>query len=496
MLNRFYPDYDDLFTKLRDLVTPKRKIFMVGGAIRDIFLNRPTNDFDFVLSSDSVLVARSIANQLNGDFYIMDKERGTARVITERNNKRFSLDFSLFQGETIAQDLKSRDFTINAIALDISNPGEAIDPMEGREDILQKKLRMCSPTSFPDDPIRVLRAIRLSVGLGFSIPADTVQAMKASTNFITRSSAERQRDELFHIMDLRKTDSALRLMDHIGAIKVVLPELELLRNLPQSAPHIHRVWEHTLAVIAWLDKLFQVLVDGYNEEASASLLIGLAVLKLGQYRHNLFLHYQTDPINDRSYRALLKFIALYHDVGKANTYHEDENGRIRFLQHEQIGSEVIKRRGRLLALSENEITLGEVIVRNHMRIHNLDWNGTKPTRRAIYHFFRDTNSAGVDVCLLSLADVQGTYGSTLTQEHWIEKLNICQTLFSAWWEERSSIVTPPRLITGDDLIQLFGLKPGRQIGEILESVQESQAIGTITDREEAINFVKDLLQNE
>ena len=496
MLNRFYPDYDDLFTKLRDLVTPKRKIFIVGGAIRDIFLNCPTNDFDFVLSSDAVLVAKSIANQLNGDFYIMDKERGTARVITERNKKRVRLDFSLFQGETLDQDLKSRDFTINAIALDISNPGEAIDPMEGREDIFQKKLRMCSSTSFPDDPIRVLRAIRLSVGLGFSIPTDTVQAMKASANFIPRSSAERQRDELFHILDLRKTGSALRMMDHIGAIKIVLPELEHLRNLPQSTPHILGVWEHTLAVIASLENLFQVLVDKFDEDAAASLLFGLVVLKLGQYRQNLLQHYQSNLSIDRSYRALLKFIALYHDVGKANTYHEDGNGRIRFLQHEQIGSELIKQRGRHLALSENEINLCEIIVQNHMRIHNLDRTGTIPTRRAIYHYFRDTNQAGVDICLLSLADVLGTYGPTLTQEHWIEKLDICLMLFSAWWEQKSSIVTPPRLITGDDLIQLFNLVPGRRIGEILESVQESQAVGTITDREEAIKFVRDLLQNK
>jgi poly(A) polymerase len=128
-----------------------------------------------------------------------------------------------------------------------------------------------------------------------------------------------------------------------------------------------------------------------------------------------------------------------------------------------------------------------------MRPHFLEMSGDALTRRAIYRFFKDTGEVGVDICLLSLADVLATYGPTIPEEHWISKLEICQTLLAAWWDRPTDVVRPIRLLTGDDLQVYFALTPGRLIGEILEALREAQACGEISNRDEAMKFVQSWL---
>jgi hypothetical protein len=129
-----------------------------------------------------------------------------------------------------------------------------------------------------------------------------------------------------------------------------------------------------------------------------------------------------------------------------------------------------------------------------MRPHFLEMSGEALTRRAIYRFFKDTGDVGVDICLLSLADVLATYGPTIPEEHWISKLDICQTLLTAWWDRPTDVVRPVRLLTGDDLQVYFALTPSRLIGEILEALREAQACGEISNRGEAMKFVQSWLE--
>jgi hypothetical protein len=133
-----------------------------------------------------------------------------------------------------------------------------------------------------------------------------------------------------------------------------------------------------------------------------------------------------------------------------------------------------------------------VIIRNHLRPILLAQNGGFPTRKAIYHFFRDTGPAGVDICLLSLADVLGTYGYTLPQVEWTHQLEVVRSLLEAWWERPEESVSPPPLLTGRDLIESMGLEAGPLIGEILEKVREAQATGEIQSQEEALELARQL----
>jgi poly(A) polymerase len=144
-------------------------------------------------------------------------------------------------------------------------------------------------------------------------------------------------------------------------------------------------------------------------------------------------------------------------------------------------------------LSNREIDRICQIVRHHMRPLQLSTSGERPSRRAIYRFFRDTEAAGVDICLLSLADTLATYGPNLPQEVWIRQIEVIRILFESWWEQQNERIHPPALLNGNDLQEMFDLKPGPILGELLEAVQEAQAMGKISLRDEAVRFVQDLL---
>jgi putative nucleotidyltransferase with HDIG domain len=488
--------YPELFDLLRDLLRGSGQAFLVGGAVRDILLDRPTHDLDFVLKGDVKAAAKTVADALSASLYVLDNERNTYRVIYyQKDGSRILLDFAALRADDLESDLRGRDFTINAIALDPSSPDKLIDPLRGEQDLQNKLLRACSPTSFIDDPARVLRGVRLAMDLGFNILPDTFSAMGMSADLLGNVAAERRRDELFKMLDGSRLDQAVSMLEQLGALNEILPELAELKGVTQSPPHILDVWEHTLSVLHELSCLFSAIVVGNNTvESSTNPIMRLTLQKLGRFLDRLKEHFSGQLNPERSRISLLALAALYHDIAKPATYRVDPDGRIRFFDHDKIGAIVAARRGHELALSQVEIQYLETTVRHHMRPHFLEMSGEALTRRAIYRFFKDTGDVGVDICLLSLADVLATYGPTIPEEHWITKLDICQTLLTAWWDRPTDVVRPVRLLTGDDLQVYFALTPSRLIGEILEALREAQACGEISNRGEAMKFVQSWLE--
>jgi len=483
--------FPELSNQIRDLLHGTGKVYLVGGAVRDILLGHGTHDLDFVLEGDVKAAAKSVADALSAYLYVLDNERNTYRVVYyQKDGRRILLDFAALRADDLESDLKGRDFTINAIALDLSIPDKLIDPLRGERDLQGQILKACSPASFVDDPARVLRGVRLVMDLGFNIQPETFSAMRTSVPLLKNVAAERKRDELFKMLDGGHLDNAIWLLDQLGALNEILPELAELKGVTQSLPHVLDVWEHTLSVLQQLNGLLAALVIGNNSDVtSANPILMLTLQKIGRFQDRLQEHFSIQLNPERSRTSLLALAALYHDVGKPATHRVDPDGRIRFFDHDKIGAEVVARRGHELALSLAEIQYLETIVRHHMRPHLLEISGNVLTRRAIYRFFKDTGDVGVDICILSMADVLATYGSTISEEHWKSKLDICQTLLAAWWDRPTDLVRPIRLLTGDDLQMYFSLKPGRLIGEILEALREAQACGEILNREEAMIFV-------
>ena len=337
----------------------------------------------------------------------------------------------------------------------------------------------------------MMRAVRMALALEARLPAETFQSMREAVPGMGDISPERLRDELFKILDLSQVSTAVRILDTIGALPAVLPELAALKDVQQSLPHINDAWEHTLDLVNRLQTILEVLSSSYHEEKAGSLILGLVVLRLGRYRKQLAEHFAVELNPDRSLRTLLNLAALYHDVGKPLTRSVETDGRVRFFEHDETGAKLAEQRGMALRLSNGETERLRLIVRHHMRPSLLAHVGT-PTRKAVYHFFKDMGEAGVDVCLLSLADTLATYGTTLPQEKWAGLLDVVRTLLEGWWERPQEVVAPTPLVNGHDVMKALGLPPGRRLGEILEAIREAQAEGRVNTREEALEFARDL----
>jgi len=486
--------HSPLLDKVHD-VLPDAEIYLVGGAVRDMLLNRISRDLDFALPSNGVSTARKVANSLKADFMVLDDERDTGRVIfTDDDGTRTFLDFAVYRGADLEEDLRNRDFTMNAIAFSLKDR-TIIDPLNGASDLRAKVICACSPTSISDDSVRILRAIRQAAEFEFRIELETRKAMKQATNLLPSISPERKRDELFKILENPRADTAMRALEMLGVLPNLLPELPAMKGVKQSEPHIYDVWEHTLSVLGHLEAIIASLRVGYSADETNDMFTGLLTLRLGRFREQFAEHFIKSLNMDRSVRATLFFAALYHDVQKSATSSVDEAGRIRFFDHDIQGAEVAGQRGRDFNLSNDEIERIEKIIKNHMRFHfftsRLEGDKQEPSRKAIYRFFREAGEAGIDLVLLGLADLRGTYGHSLSQEKWVAALDIARILLENYWEKPQETVSPPRMLDGNELMVELNLQPGRIVGQLLESIREGQATGKIATREEAIAFARE-----
>lgn len=481
----------DLIHELKD---PGQKVYLVGGAVRDQLTGRVSHDLDFVANGNVKRLSKRLADRLQAAFYMLDEERQVSRVIGGVEHSHvLNLDFSALRGNSIEADLFLRDFTVNAIAIDLDAPQRLVDPLKGAQDLRNHVLRMCSPTSFRDDPLRVLRAVRLADRFNLQIEPETRAGLRAAVVLLDRPAMERCRDEVFKIFESQRPYRALMVLDQIGALDVLFPELIATRGVLQSPPHRYNVFEHTLQVVNWLTPLLAALVEDYSEEKGSNLLMGMAVNQLGRFRPQLREHFSTSLAGDRSLKGLLYFSTLYHDVAKPARLKLDENGNTHFFGHDTSGGSLAAERASALALANPEVEHIQRTVVNHMRIHHLARAASDVSRRSIYRYFRDCGSAGVDICLLSLADILGQEGVTINPATWERELGICRRLLTAWFEEQATVVNPPRLVSGNEIMAAFHLSPGRQIGDLIAAIHEAQAAGQVQTAQEALDLAQAIL---
>jgi tRNA nucleotidyltransferase/poly(A) polymerase len=489
--------FSNIVHRVREILPDSVQAYLVGGAIRDAMLSKQIQDYDFLLDGDVFHLARIIANQISGAYYPLDENQGAARVIyTSSEGVRKILDFVVLKDSNLENDLRSRDFTINAMAVDLFSPQQLLDPLSGAADLWSKSLRTCSTSAFKDDPIRVIRAVRLAAAFDLKIIPDTRRLMVNSVSQLTTVSIERIRDEIFRILGGPRAHTSIRALDMIGALDYVLPELQALKGVKQSAPHIKDVWEHTLDTLKYLDTLIAFLSPETKPNQADNLVFGLCQLHIGMFRSSIEKHLAIELIPDRSLRSIIFFAALYHDIAKPLTISVEDDQRIRFLKHEKAGADIGTKRGIHLRLSNKEIDRLRIIIKNHMRPTLLARGRNGPSARAIYRFFRSTGIAGIDICLLSLADLLATYGMSIPQGRWVRQLKVVRNLMEAWWQYPEEKIDPPTILNGHDIIEKFGLSPGPELGILLESLREAQVSGEINSKKEAIRYVGELLKQK
>lgn len=466
--------------------------YLVGGCVRDWLLGRSSHDIDFAVAGDAVRLARRVANRMGGAFVLLDQERCTARVVTRgEDGQRLFIDFARLQGDDIMADLSKRDFTINAIAVAVADAKpspQVIDPYDGQRDLQLGLVRAVSEIAFQDDPLRTLRAVRIAVEMEARIEQGTEELLRRAVHLLVNVSAERVRDELVRIMALPGAAQNLRYLDELGLLTVIMPELETLKGVEQSEPHCLDVFEHSLETVRWLEGVVEALEAPRAEDSELSLVS----LLLSPFSRRLIAHL-SQPISDvRSRLAVLKLAALLHDLGKPVTKSIDDEGGIHFYGHEGEGAEMAGGILRRLRFGGREVGLAKTIVANHMRPRLLA-DQKKVTRRAVYRFFRDTSDAGVDTLLLCLADHLATSGPNLRMACWHRLVELAASMLADYYERHQKAISPPKLISGHDLMDEFGLAEGVRIGQLLEAVREAQVEGEVRTQEDALALVEGLL---
>ncbi|HVU14054.1 MAG TPA: HD domain-containing protein [Phototrophicaceae bacterium] len=467
------------------------EVYIVGGAVRDALLRRPIHDLDMAVPSGGIALARRIANQMRGAFVALDADRDVGRAILDTPDGRLLIDVAGFRGSSIEADLRDRDFTINALAVDLRGDlNQVIDPLHGVRDLIGKTLRRCNPESIATDPIRGLRAVRQSIQFSLRIEPETLKDIRANVPRLLDTSIERVRDELFKLLAQSKPVAALRIADRLGLLTTIIPELAPLHDLEQYAPvHAYDVWNHTLAVVESLSEILAVVSARRTDETAAQFNLGMFAVALDVYRRQLQAHFDHEWPEGRTHVALLLLTALLHDIGKGMvTPRPNEENQPRFPDHEPVGAEAAAKRVEALHLSRDEQTLVVHLVRFHYG-ETLWQAELSPVD--IYRYWKRHGEAGIDLIMLALADYLGAKGVNYDQKVWLGLVERAQTLLRAYYEEYERLVEPPVLINGNELMQALGLKPGPIVGELLERIREAQVSGVVTTTDEALRLARD-----
>ncbi len=470
--------------KLIPLLVHDAPIWFVGGGVRDYILGRKTYDLDFAVDGDAIATAKRVADQLEGYYYTLDEARGTGRVIHEdEDGRRQTLDFARLRGDDIIADLASRDFTINAMAVNLSDPGEWLDPTGGVRDLKDKILRVCGPDSISTDPVRALRAVRLAIEFDLTVDPETLSLIRDAQERLRETSPERVRDEFFQILNGQRPGRAIRLLNHLDLLSIVFPELKDLEGLAQPPPHAYPALEHSLSVVDRMSDVLVVLGTKHDPEEAADMYLAQVTLRIGRFRDQLNLHLNQYLSNSRTVRQLIYLAALCHDVGKP-VVAGDPGALISFEGHELIGAEMMEQRGKELRLSNKEILRLGRIIRHQERPSTLE-RSTPISAREIYRYFRETGEAGVEVLILSMADFLGTYIPPAPQQAWQVRIESVRTLMEAYFHEHDRFIDPTPLLRGDEIITIYGIQEGPQVGLLLERLKEAQAADEVRTREEA-----------
>ncbi len=460
--------------------------YLVGGSLRDALLGRALTDLDLAVAGDAPAFARGLADRLGGHFVLLDAERGTARVALDTGPVRI-IDVATLQGD-ILSDLARRDFTIDALAASIdavlTPPIALIDPHGGLRDLEKRVVRLVSERALVDDPLRLLRAVRLSVQLEFRLGPETADAVRRHTGEVGQASAERQRDELVRCFATPRAGQSLRLMDRLGLLEQIVPEVTAGRGVSQPKEHYYDVFDHAIETVATLD--FMLSHEKPTEGREARLWRALWEALDVAPGLRAFLDEEVSARRPRS--ALLKLAGLLHDVAKPETRAPDATGRIRFFGHAELGAETARAVLRRLRFSRREVELVARMVEEHLRPGQLGQEGP-PTRRALFRFFRDTGEAAEGILLLSLADALAARGPGMRIERWRGHVAYIAHVL-ARREEEQEIVRPPRLLSGDDIMAALAIGPGPEVGRLLAAIEEAQASGEVATREQALAFAR------
>ncbi|MBM4286104.1 MAG: HD domain-containing protein [Deltaproteobacteria bacterium] len=452
------------------------QVYLVGGTVRDLALGRASPDLDLAVPAHTLELARELARVLGGAFVLLDEGERTARVVAGEQ----ILDLTEFRAPTLTGDLQGRDFTINALALDLAEvvagaPLTVHDPTGALQDLAAGVIRMVAPENLAQDPLRLLRAYRFAATLGFAVTPETTAAVRRFAGEFPRVAGERVHHELFLLLAAPGAASVLAAMDEAGLLCRVFPELPDLKGVEQKGFHHLDVFHHSLETVQQLEAVLAEPGRFFPDSAAEIAAYAAAPPR----------------------PALLKLAALYHDAGKPLVREERPHPeRYTFYQHERVGGEIFAGLAQRLRLSQAEAKVVGRLIAWHMRPFLLLplFRRGELTVRALGRLVK---AAGADLAggfALAMADSLAGQGPLKPPDSETALADLAAQAFRFRAERLDPLAQAPRLLTGHDLTRVFGLTPGPRFKELLTAVEEAQWEGRVTRREEALDLVRRLLE--
>ncbi len=427
------------------------QLYLVGGSVRALLLNRSITDLDFALAGDAIAFAKAFADKIDEAFVKLEEQPPTARIVIRET--RLTLDLVGFRAETLEADLRLRDLTINAMALDLSSlltkpDVNLIDPCNGFSDLQTRTLRFPSERVAIDDPLRLLRVYRFAAQLGFEISEATINLIRRHRNRLPQVSSERIRDELVKILNVENAGTYLRRMDETGLLSQIIPEIGKVRGLFQKE------LDRRLRALEMFEiKPIPDTLQSYRPQIEA-------------YLHEHLTH-------DLCRRQLLKLALLLRE------------------SETETAVQITNR----LRLGRKATQLMHCLVENRLYLmDSMDRNG-QIARQSMTYFLRSAGGDWLGILLISYANIRSS-GKNIRQTNAPPIVEAAlKQIADFYYNEIGPIIERGRLITGNDILQTFGMMPGVKIGRILQHIEDLQFAGEIQTPEEALEAARTFLDN-
>ena len=454
---------DEILSKIIDKFD--NEIYLVGGTVRDFYMGLESTDRDIiVMDQDAREFALKLSELFQATFVPLDEENKIYRIVLP--DKINYIDVTNPVGDSIEKDLMRRDLTINAIAVNIRT-GELIDISGGVTDIMNKCINYVNELNFVDDPLRLLRVYRFQALYGFQLAPETINAVCKYSDLIHKPAVERINYELLKLFGGEYAHVALENMNKTWILEEIFPFVKELKQVPPNSHHHLDLFHHSIETVKQVQILYNEAPDEVKEHLSRIDFGGFSRL------------------------AHLKLAAFMHDIGKFSTWTIEE-GKHRFIKHDDVGSKMSVKILKDLHFSNKQIDYISSMIKYHIYPSHV-MTSPQITEKIMMRYVRKMDTNSIDAIILAQADRLSARGPEITDQIVERNITSLNMLLSFYLEARETLKPLPKLLSGNDVMQILNIKPSKRLGEIMDALHEAQISGDVITKEHAIEFVKNMV---
>lgn len=454
---------DEILSKIIDKFD--NEIYLVGGTVRDFYMGLESTDRDIiVMDEDARDFALKLSELFQATFVPLDEENKIYRIVLP--DKINYIDVTNPVGDSIEKDLMRRDLTINAIAVNIRT-GELIDISGGVTDIMNKCINYVNELNFVDDPLRLLRVYRFQALYGFQLAPETINAVCKYSDLIHKPAVERINYELLKLFGGEYAHVALENMNKTWILEEIFPFVKELKQVPPNSHHHLDLFHHSIETVKQVQVLYNEAPDEVKE------------------------HLRRIDFGGFSRLAHLKLAAFMHDIGKFSTWTIEE-GKHRFIKHDDIGSKMSVKILKDLHFSNKQIDYISSMIKYHIYPSHV-MTSPQITEKIMMRYVRKMDTNSIDAIILAQADRLSARGPEITDQIVERNITSLNMLLRFYLEARETLKPLPKLLSGNDVMQILNIKPSKRLGEIMDALHEAQISGDVITKEHAIEFVKNMV---